>query len=270
MKKNKVDASTVRAALRVRHRKDVFLEEVKNGRSYGNNLRIMDAWAMKLSWSPVRTIGYEIKVSRSDFVGDEKWPEYLKLCHQLFFVAPKGLIESSELPPEVGLIELLGTTRLVTRKKAPYRTEVNATKEFENLLLYLAMRCGPVEEREGVEDRSNRAYWTKWLAEKKSDFDLGRSVGWELRRRLNSLRSREQALEQREQAVEVSEEFIKSHGLTPTSYESVLESQRTRMNQVCPPEFERTLAELKRQVIRAEQELAQARRKETNGITKYS
>lgn len=265
--KKKLDSSIVRVALRARHRKDIFLEEVKNGRSYGNNLRIMDAWAMKLSWSPVRTIGYEIKVSRSDFVGDDKWPNYLKLCHQLFFVAPKGIISPDELPPEVGLIELLGTTRLVTRKKAPYRTDVDATQELQNLLLYLAMRCGPVEERDDYSQETNQEYWSKWLSEKKSDFDLGRSVGYEIRRRLHNLRHREEMLKVREEAVTVSEEFIKTHGLQPSNYQLGLDAQLQRMKRVVPPHVKQMLQNLKREADNALQTIANMEKEKPNGTT---
>jgi len=231
----KVTAGTVRSALRNRHRKEVFIEEVKNGRSWGSNLRIMDAWALKLSWSPVATIGYEIKVSRQDFLQDNKWPNYLKLCHQLYFVAPKGLIAKEELPPEVGLLELLGKSRLVSRKKAPYRREVNATQDFENLLLYLAMRCGPVQMRDEIEDSVGpKAYWEKWLQSKRDDLDLGRDVGREMRRRVLDLKVREDALETREAAVKTSEEFIREHGLKPDRHRFYLDSQLARLRQALP------------------------------------
>jgi len=29
--------------------------------------------------------GYDIKISRSDFLGDEKWTGYLPLCNLLYF-----------------------------------------------------------------------------------------------------------------------------------------------------------------------------------------
>lgn len=48
--------------------------------------------------------GYEIKVSRQDFLTDKKWQEYLPYCNQFYFVVPKGLILPEELPPEIGLI----------------------------------------------------------------------------------------------------------------------------------------------------------------------
>lgn len=52
------------------------------------------------------TRGYEIKVSRADFLADKKWQEYLKYCSKFYFVAPTGIIKPNELPPEIGLIEI--------------------------------------------------------------------------------------------------------------------------------------------------------------------
>lgn len=47
--------------------------------------------------------GYEIKVSRSDFLQDSKWTGYLNFCNEFSFVCPEGLIKEDELPLEVGL-----------------------------------------------------------------------------------------------------------------------------------------------------------------------
>ncbi|WP_218832043.1 MmcB family DNA repair protein [Paenibacillus campinasensis] len=45
-----------------------------------------------------------MKVSRGDFVQDQKWPGYMAYCHKFSFVCPKGLISKDELPEEVGLV----------------------------------------------------------------------------------------------------------------------------------------------------------------------
>lgn len=42
-------------------------------------------------------IGYETKVSRGDFLSDDKWPDYLPYCNQLWFVAPIGVITADDL-----------------------------------------------------------------------------------------------------------------------------------------------------------------------------
>lgn len=47
---------------------------------------------------------FEIKASRSDFIGDKKWQEYLKYCHTFSFVCPYALIAKNDVPNTVGLL----------------------------------------------------------------------------------------------------------------------------------------------------------------------
>jgi hypothetical protein len=53
-----------------------------------------------------QTKGYEIKIHRSDFLQDKKWQDYLKFCTWFSFIAPKGIIQKEELPPNIGLVEI--------------------------------------------------------------------------------------------------------------------------------------------------------------------
>ena len=48
---------------------------------------------------------YEVKSSRSDFLTDGKWQNYLAYCTHFAFVAPAGAIMRWELERDVGLIE---------------------------------------------------------------------------------------------------------------------------------------------------------------------
>jgi len=50
-------------------------------------------------------IGYEVKISRQDFLHDKKWEGYLEYCTKFYFAAPKGVIKPEELPESIGLIE---------------------------------------------------------------------------------------------------------------------------------------------------------------------
>jgi hypothetical protein len=97
-------AQDIKQALSRHHSKDVFVDECKNGPTWvTSGLAQLDAWVLRRSWSPVATIGYEIKISRADFEQDQKWPSYLPLCHVFYFVCPAGLIKSTDLPKGVGL-----------------------------------------------------------------------------------------------------------------------------------------------------------------------
>ena len=49
--------------------------------------------------------GYEIKMSRSDFLHDEKWTSYLPNFHYFWFAIPEpGIVLPEELPDDVGLL----------------------------------------------------------------------------------------------------------------------------------------------------------------------
>lgn len=48
--------------------------------------------------------GFEIKVTRSDFLSDEKWENYSTLCSSLSVVCPWGLIKRDEIKPPFGLL----------------------------------------------------------------------------------------------------------------------------------------------------------------------
>jgi hypothetical protein len=84
------------------------------------------------------TRGYEIKVSRSDFLADKKWREYLKYCRVFYFVAPAGIIKPSELPPEIGLIEI----DIVQKPNGSWQTRNNPDDEKSYYLTHkFTKRC---------------------------------------------------------------------------------------------------------------------------------
>jgi len=133
----KPSAHLIKHALSIKHKGDFFLTEVKNGPTWtSSNLLILDAVAIKKSWTKPCITGYEVKVDRGDFRGDEKWQYYLDYCHKFSFVCPKGLIQPDELPEEVGLIWYNPEKKsLYTKRKAAYRTIEISTE----MLYYILM-----------------------------------------------------------------------------------------------------------------------------------
>jgi hypothetical protein len=135
----KTKAHQLVRALELRHRDrdDFFLTEVKSGPTwFDNNMIKLDALAIKKSWKTPLFTGYEIKVSRQDFLNDRKWPGYLKYCHEFSFVCPTGLIQPEELPKEVGLVYFNPDREtLYTKRKAVYRT-IDIPPE---MLMYIIM-----------------------------------------------------------------------------------------------------------------------------------
>lgn len=61
--------------------------------------------------------GFEVKISRSDFLSDAKWQSYLPFVNYFYFATPPGLIKVEELPSEIGLVEI-HPDKVVEKKKA--------------------------------------------------------------------------------------------------------------------------------------------------------
>lgn len=132
-----ISSAHILKLLEIKHHKDVIVTECKNGETWGaRDLLKLDAWVLSRSYSPLRTIGYEIKVSRKDFEGDQKWPRYLDLCHEFYFICPAGMIRAWDLPQRIGII-WASKDRLFTKRKAE-RIEPDINK-LNNLLIYVLM-----------------------------------------------------------------------------------------------------------------------------------
>ena len=138
----------------------------------------MDAWVMIKSWTQLNFIGYEIKVDRSDFISDNKWPGYLPYCNSFYFVCPKDVIKESELPAEAGLYYVATTlNRMVLKKKAPHR-DVKIPSE---LFTYVLM-CRTKIVADGRDKDTSKDYWKNWLEEKQLGWDIGHKVSKNLKR----------------------------------------------------------------------------------------
>jgi hypothetical protein len=74
------------------------------------------------------TKGYEIKVTRSDFLGDKKWQQYLKFCTWFSFVAPFGIIKKEELSEKVKQPTVAWQHRVSWRSPRDRRNPAGATK----------------------------------------------------------------------------------------------------------------------------------------------
>lgn len=215
--------------LRKKHADDLFVDECKDGPTLGGGHQRLDAWAMPRSWSKQVFIGYEVKVSRQDFLGDQKWHGYLSLCNELYFVVAPGVCTKDELPAEVGLIEATsGGGRLITRRKA-------ARREIEppiSLLLYVLI-CRAVIAKHDVRNDSKHdptRYWLKWLEAADESKWVGhaaaRRIAQAVERRCKDVQRENSRLQgEIRRADEVRDELVR-HGLwqatdkeMPTRYE---------------------------------------------------
>ena len=167
------------------------MPECKNGPTWTAKHSRLDAWAMKRSWRSPLITGYEVKVSRSDFVNDDKWTEYLPLCNCLYFVSPPDIIDVKEIHEGCGLIHVSKTgTRLFVKRRAPRR---NIDPPVD-LLLYVIMRANGFLSDHHQSNVSARSVerWESWLKDKDARKVIGRDVSKSLQRivkqRIDSVR----------------------------------------------------------------------------------
>lgn len=239
----KVTAQQIKYALSQKHREDFFLTEVKNGPTHtAIELAIMDALAIKKSWVKPCLTGYEIKVSRSDFMNDEKWPVYKELCHRFYFACPKDLIQPDELPEEVGLIWYNPDKKtLYTRKKAKFRDiEMSA-----DMFYYIIM--SRLENEQHPFFSSKRELLEQYVIDKVSKRELGRKVAskmatqlYELEDEISKLKREKERMVDYKERFEALQEVMKKHGLNANRWNAENELDQALTTSV-PPKFMETI-----------------------------
>ena len=240
-----ITANQITALLADKHGKDVFVSQCKTGATWGANFQIMDAWAMKRSWAHPRTIGYEIKVSRSDFLNDSKWPGYLPYCNEFYWVAPVGLIDPTEVSDGVGLLAVAKTgTRLFTKRKAAFRDiEID-----QDILRYVLMHRVTVSGGTYDVDRlRSRDFWRQWLEEKEEDRAIGHRVSTALSakysREVTEVECKQRALEVRIKQLEMVEQLVNDMGIDLSSWSlaSTAKRQVQRTMAIINPDIQRMI-----------------------------
>jgi len=174
-------AKDILKLLAQKHHKDLFVCECKNGPTWTGQHARLDAWALRRSWVNPQSWGYEIKVSRSDFLAEKRAPEYMAVCNSFYYVCPgKEIIRPEEVPEGAGLIYVSKTgTRLYTKRKAQYR-KIEEPVDLYKYLLFSRVRV--LGAREGFMDKSDRTKeWRLWLEEHREFKDVGYRVSKRLR-----------------------------------------------------------------------------------------
>jgi hypothetical protein len=231
-----------------RHANDLFVAECKDGPTWGGPHLRLDAWAMNRSWTQLKFSGYEVKVSRNDFVKDDKWREYLPLCNDFWFVCPHGLIDKDELPAEAGLLWVAKTgSRLWIKKKAPTR---KLDQPPVSLLLYILMSRVNFAQP-GYHDGWDALQWKLWLQTKRENQMLGASVSKELRARVDQeivkVRSANKRLEAENESLKEVRAWCEHNGvdLSRRLYAYDVDRKLKEVLAAVPPELLGSLERLK-------------------------
>lgn len=248
-----ITSDTVLRALLAKHSDSVCVPECKDGPTHTASHRRLDLWVMNKSWTHPRTIGYEIKVSKRDFVQDDKWQDYLPLCNELYFAAPKGLLTPAQMPGAVGLIELVGS-RTVIRKKADHRQVQVPEKLYRYVLMCRTRICDA-----STEDPAT--YWREWLAKRKEDKELGYQVRRAVREQVVAAERAVKESERRMRDYDHIIAMLQRLGLSPDNvgYGYSVEQRICALERVVPERFEFTLNQAIRELEKLQQNLKQLR-----------
>lgn len=245
-----VKAHEIKRALSDKHNRinDFFLTEVKNGPTHtATDLYIMDAIAIKKSWVNPLITGYEIKVSRNDFMQDEKWPAYKHYCHRLDFVVPTGLVQPDELPDDIGLIYYHPEKRtLYTRRRGKIR---NIEMPYEMLYYIIMNRLDNVEH---PFFSTKEEYFREYVDGKVSSKALGRLVSSKLINDVALLESENERLKREIKSMETDketllqiQEILRKHGIRPWRKEEYAERLDIALSSSVPPHLLNELEKIK-------------------------
>ncbi len=206
-------AEDITRLLREKHSGDIFVPECNTGSAWKGNIRRLDAWVMKRTWSPPTFIGYEVKVSRNDFLNDEKWREYLTTCNQFSWVCPYGLIKPEEVGDGVGLMYVSKNgNRLYTKIKAPWR-EIEVPWQ---VLMYVLMSRSEIDTpRAGGHVGDSETRWKRWLDRRQTRRDLGYEVRGKIRELYDDAIRRMHAAEAETRRYEDIRRMVRQLGLDP-------------------------------------------------------
>lgn len=121
-------------------------------------------------WKNDSIVGYEIKISRQDFLQDvrdfkNKQGAALRATEQYYYICPWELIQPNEVPENVGLCWVNKGYKIVTKKEAPFRPKEDLPAEFIKSLL-----------RKNATKVKRTNYPIKYLFEEMSENDMDKLV----------------------------------------------------------------------------------------------
>lgn len=203
-------ADEVYQALANKHRGDLFATEVCTN---GQATRRVDAIAINRSWAHWTVTIYEVKVSRQDFMRDVKVGEYADYCHELYIVAPDGVLDPRELPQGVGWMRVTNTGGRLVRK-------VRAVRRDSPPLLHciyhsLAINRMVIKSTE-PETRASRIERVRRMVEDNADAArIGRTVGGLFAERMAKLQEQNDHLRGRIEDLQKIADLCRRLGVDP-------------------------------------------------------
>jgi len=102
----------IQSCLHPRASEWIFLRELRVGTGFRNSAaQRLDAFALNcFAHTSMKRVCYELNTSRADFLCEMKQPLKrrigLRYSNEFYFVTPAGLLNTSEIPIECGLVEV--------------------------------------------------------------------------------------------------------------------------------------------------------------------
>lgn len=184
----------------------------------------LDAVALEWSLQRLWVHGYEIKVSRSDWLRDAKWERYRPYCDTLTLVCPKGLVNRDEMPGDTGLLWYdPATGQLRHRRKPGYDAPGTDTTIIKERILRALARHGADGDGTfpGRYGRYNDAkeYVEQRDAMRSIGARLGTSMAWRLQR-LEALQEprHRRMVEAKAAMFDRLSELLRRHGYGPSPF----------------------------------------------------
>lgn len=169
--KAKVTSADIRAALVLRYPAQSHALMFEVAPQTGGGTRYADAVSVGLWASHGHAIeGFEIKVSRADWLNELKQPEksepVAKYCHRWWLACAPGIAMADELPPGWGMLELQAGGTLRVKVQATKREPVAITPGFFASLI----RRGAEPDNEAIAklvQREMRAFAERFQEDKR-------------------------------------------------------------------------------------------------------
>ncbi len=218
-----MSATAVLQLLATKHQGDVFVSECKSGPTQTANARPfrLDAWVMPRSWAHDACTGYEIKVTRADFLKDNKWQQYLDCCNLFYFVAPAGVIEKGEIPEPAGLLQVGKACRgFRTIKKAPFR-DIKIPEELWRYVMMSRVKITPPHMNQRL-DKAD--YWRAWMTNQVVDAEFGgkvsRAIGHRVREEVLKVRAEVDVMEIKMRPFKDAKKVLDAMGISLSKWDS--------------------------------------------------
>lgn len=196
----KVTSNEVKDALRKRYHYDScgFYTEIDAGpdalgRSFrldGVNLRVSGN-SMLADVKGMFVQGFEIKVSRSDFLRDSKWNLYWDYVNTLTLVCPKGMVKPNEVPEKFGLMYYNPDSKTLRYKRQPSINENADTSSVKDSIL-VRLFYGMLNDGK-FKDYGQKRYESakEYIDEKNNKKDVGKMFGTKMAKRIDELEHKE-------------------------------------------------------------------------------